>query len=308
MSSVDNLVEVVSPTRARFNVRSFDLHTTLSSGQTFRWRLTPSGWTGVAVGRPVILRPVRNGFEAETSVPVADWSWLTRYLRLDDDFEAVVRSFPDDEPMRAALAACTGLRLIRQPAWECLVSFICSSTKQIVQIEQCIELLSLQFGSPLIPFPGNKPVWDFPTPEQLKLAGEANLRACKLGFRAPYVLEAARSVQTGRLNLIELESMTTSEARVALTTLPGVGPKIADCVLLFAYGRQDAFPLDVWMLRGLAALYFPRRRPSPERLRTFADTHFGPWAGYAQQYLFHYARRHRPDLRIRKNQNARAPT
>ena len=300
MTSIEPRIEVVSPSRARFLVRSFDLHTTLSSGQTFRWRSTGTGWTGVVAGRPVILRPSDNGIEAAATVAVADWNWLTRYLRLDDDFEAVVRSFPNDEPMRAALMSCRGLRLIRQPAWECLVSFICSSTKQIVQIEQCIELLSQRFGSPLVSFPGHEPVWDFPTPEQLVLAGETNLRACKLGFRAPYVLAAARSVLTGRLNLVELESMTTSEARAALTTLPGVGPKIADCVLLFAYGRQDAFPLDVWMLRGLAALYFPRRRPSPKRLRDFADTHFGPWAGYAQQYLFHYARRHRPDLRTRK--------
>ena len=304
MTSIEPQVEIVSPTRARFQVRSFDLHTTLSSGQTFRWRSTSTGWTGVVAGRPVILRTTEHGIEAEASVPIVDWSWLTQYLRLDDDFEAVMGSFPDDEPMRAALMSCRGLRLISQPAWECLVSFICSSTKQIVQIEQCIELLSQRFGSPLVPFPGNEPVWDFPTPEQLMMAGEASLRACKLGFRAPYVLAAAQSVHDGRLNLSELESMTTAQARAALMALPGVGPKIADCVLLFAYGRQDAFPLDVWILRGLAALYFPRRRPSPKRLRDFADTYFCPWAGYAQQYLFHYARRHRPDLRIRKTETA----
>ena len=181
--------------------------------------------------------------------------------------------------MQMSIAACRGLRLLRQPPWECLVGFICSATKQIVQIEQCMANLSARFGTPVPGFPGLPTLTEFPTPERLADVSEADLRDCKLGFRAPYVSCAAREIAEGRLDLTALAGMTTMSAREALTRLPGVGPKIADCVLLFAYGRQDAFPLDVWLLRALAALYFPRGRPRPARLRQFADTHFGPWAG-----------------------------
>ena len=292
-------VRILSPTKALFPTHSFDLSSTLSSGQSFRWRKQGKGWSGVVGPHPVHLSDSPEGLVAETAVPIGDWSWLIRYLRLDDDYSAIIRSFPDDEPMRSALATCPGLRLLRQPAWECLVGFICSSTKQIVQIEQCLDLLSQRYGQPVTPFPHRPPGMAFPTPAALIDAGEVGLRACKLGFRAPYVLAAAQAVADQSLDLTALEFLPTAEAQAVLTRLPGVGPKIADCVLLFAYGRQDAFPLDVWMLRGLAALYFPRRKPSLKRLRHFADSHFGTWAGYAQQYIFHYVRCHRPDLRAR---------
>jgi N-glycosylase/DNA lyase len=111
-----------------------------------------------------------------------------------------------------------------------------------------------------------------------------------MGFRAPFVRAAAKAVASGELDLAKLHSLPTAEARAALVGLHGVGRKIADCVLLFAYGKQDAFPVDVWVRRALTELYFPRRRPSEKRLERFANTHFGPNAGYAQQYLFHYVR------------------
>ena len=130
----------------------------------------------------------------------------------------------------------------------------------------------------------------FPTAARLAACTEAELRTCKMGFRAPYILAAAQVVVAGELNLAQLHALPTPAARAALMRLHGVGRKIADCVLLFAYGKQDAFPVDVWVRRALTELYFPRRRPSEQRLEHFANTHFGPNAGYAQQYLFHYVR------------------
>jgi N-glycosylase/DNA lyase len=183
---------------------------------------------------------------------------------------------------------------LRQEPWECLASFILSSTKQIVQIRQCVALLSRDFGSPI---PGPDPtqlLHAFPTALQLANVPESALRSCKLGFRAKYLSAAARAVAGGDLDLNQLTKLTTAVARERLTQLPGVGPKIANCVLLFAYGRQDAFPVDVWVLRALEELYFPRRRPNPQTLIRFTETHFGPNAGYAQQYLFHYVRTQRP--------------
>jgi N-glycosylase/DNA lyase len=214
-------------------------------------------------------------------------------LQLELDLQPVLATFPPDDAMRSAVQACQGLRLLRQDPWECLASFILSSTKQIVQIRQIISHLSEDFGKPVSVPRGHAPIRAFPTPEALASANEAALRACKMGFRAPYLLAAARAVSEGDLRLDVLHQMSVTDARAQLLKLAGVGPKIADCVLLFAYGFQSAFPVDVWVMKALRELYFPRRRPDKARLQRFTETYFGAHAGYAQQYLFHYMRTRR---------------
>jgi len=129
------------------------------------------------------------------------------------------------------------------------------------------------------------------SPERLARCKEADLRACKMGFRAPYLLETARAVAGGQFDLPKLAGLPMEMARAELMNLPGVGRKIADCVLLFAYGFPTAFPVDVWVMKALKQLYFPRRRKVNLRwLHRFSEEHFGPHGGYAQQYLFHYMR------------------
>jgi N-glycosylase/DNA lyase len=316
-------------------VRDYDLAATLESGQAFRWHFQDGAWNSVIGRHPVRLSLTRDGIHAETAGPVTDWQWLRDYLQTDVDLAGVLKTFPDDAPMRDAAAACQGLRLLRQDPWECLASFILSSTKQIVQIRQIVAALCERFGEPLdrpaatwerrrlagppphdrpipsparrqrsqaalaapdmtgnteIPRPGPSLYYSFPTPQRLAAASESELRACKMGFRAPHLLLAARQVAEGKCDLHRLRLLPYVEARAALTQLRGVGGKIADCVLLFAFGFDGAFPVDVWVERALRELYFPRRRIGDKRLRQFAATHFGPHAGYAQQYLFHYMR------------------
>ena len=277
-------------TTKTFALRDYDLAATVTCGQAFRWRSHEQGWIGVIGTHWVRLRQGPGSFTAETAQPVSDWHWLAHYLQADVDWSGVVRTFPDDEPMRAAVATCRGLRLLRQDPWECLASFILSSTKQIVQIRQIVALLCELYGEPLPVGPGFPPAFAFPCPARLARVTEAELRACKMGFRAPYLLATARMVAAGQFDLARVQSLPLEAARTELMQLPGVGRKIADCVLLFAYGFQSAFPVDVWVIKALRQLYFPRRRVSPPRLHRFADTHFGPCAGYAQQYLFHYMR------------------
>ena len=217
--------------------------------------------------------------------------------------------------MRNAVAACRGLRVLRQEPWECLASFILSSTKQIVQIRQIVSLLCERFGEPIngrsgvsaerrksfeieeygfLPkaatLPLKKSQFSFPSPEKIAALTEAELRACKMGFRAPSLFAAARQIADGEFDLENIRRLDYAEARAELMKLRGVGGKIADCVLLFAYGFDSAFPVDVWVERALRQFYFSRRRPTEKSLRRFAATHFGPHAGYAQQYLFHYMR------------------
>jgi len=288
-------------------VRDYDLAATLDSGQAFRWQRHGDSWLGVIGQHPVRLTQTRAGIRAQTAGPITNWQWLRDYLQTDVDLDAVLRTFPDDTPMRDAVTACRGLRVLRQDPWECLASFILSSTKQIVQIRQIVALLCEQFGEPIPNCSGGlRPAHllacgeppavtdrrynSFPSPEKLAQVTESKLRACKMGFRAPHLLAAARQIADGRFDLDRLRHLSQAEAREELMKLRGVGQKIADCVLLFAYGFDGAFPVDVWVERALRELYFTRSRISAKRLEHFAATHFGPHAGYAQQYLFHYMR------------------
>ena len=318
-------------------VRDYDLAATLDSGQAFRWQRDGDAWGGVLGKHFLRLTQTGQGIYAQAAAPVADWNFLRDFLQSNVDLAAILKTFPDDAPMRAAVAACPGLRLLRQDVWECLASFILSSTKQIVQIRQIVSLLCERFGEPVAtvrsadfqiggfsegivekigaPSTGsartkNQPAlseavlgapknlpgrssalhFSFPTPQRLAACTEAELRDCKMGFRAPSLLAAARAIADGQFDLERIRTLDYAAARAELMTLRGVGGKIADCVLLFGYGFDSAFPVDVWIERALQELYFPRRRASEQRLRKFAATHFGPHAGYAQQYLFHYMR------------------
>jgi N-glycosylase/DNA lyase len=296
-------------------VKDYDLAATLSSGQAFRWRASGEGWTGVVGKRWVRLRATESGLEAQTFEPISDWGWLQEYLQTELELNSVLATFPEDEPMRAAIGACRGLRLLRQEPWECLASFILSSTKQIVQIQQIVSLLCERYGEPVAAPRLHGRVFSFPSAARLAGLGEAELRDCKMGFRAPYLLATARKLAGGELDLAGLRTIPVAAARAALMELPGVGRKVADCVLLFAHGFQSAFPMDVWVLKALRELYFPRRRPTLARLQRFACDHFGQNAGYAQQYLFHYMRTrrgtHEPikehDGHPRGQERARAP-
>jgi len=275
-------------------VRDYDLAATLSSGQVFAWQQAEDEWVGVVSGRWVGLRQAAEAIVARTAEPQLNWSWLVEFLQSGVALHEVLATFPkDDQHLRAAVAACRGLRLLRQDPWECLASFILSSTKQIVQIRQIVRTLSVRYGE-RVPVPaGQTLAFAFPTAQRVAALTEAELRECRMGFRAPYLLGAARRIVAGEFAPELLGQLPEAQARARLIALPGVGEKIAACVLLFAYGFPTAFPVDVWVARALSKFYFRGRRVRPERLRRFADEHFGPNAGYAQQYLFHHIRTQR---------------
>jgi N-glycosylase/DNA lyase len=273
-----------------FQIRDYDLAATLTSGQSFRWRRVGESWLGVIGPHWVRLQSDEETIRVEAGAPVSDWSWLTDYLQFELDLEEMLATFPEDEPMQVAVKNCRGLRLLRQDNWECLASFILSSTKQILQIQQIVGLLCERYGEELAVPSGVAPTHGFPSASRIAGLDEAELRACKMGFRAPYLLATANTIAGGKFDLEELGQLPLEQARARLMSLAGVGRKIADCVLLFAYGFPAAFPVDVWVMKALRQLYFPKRSISTKRLHRFASQHFGPNAGYAQQYLFHYMR------------------
>jgi len=193
--------------------------------------------------------------------------------------------------------------LIRQDPWECLISYICATYKSIPAIEDMVNNLSKQFGSEIIL--DNCRFYAFPGPDSLASATVSELVRCKLGFRARNVREAAKQVENGSINFDELESMRYETAKRELLKLPGVGDKVADCVLLFSLDKLEAFPVDVWMKRTILNNYYEhfddafirkvsekKSLPSGEyrRISSFAREYFGEFAGYAQQYLFHNER------------------
>lgn len=273
-----------------FPVSDYDLAATLSSGQAFRWQKKGDAWEGVIGRRWVRLRGQADGIHATVVEPAAGWRWLIDYLQLDVSLAGVLSAFPNDEPLRRAVKECPGLRLLRQEVWECLASFILSSTKQIVQIRQIVGRLCEQFGERVTVPAGVGSSWSFPGAGRLAKVSETDLRKCGMGFRAPYLCASARMVASGEIKLGELTKLSLEAARAELLRLPGVGRKIADCVLLFAGGQPGAFPVDTWILKTLRQLYFDGREASTREVIRFSETYFGPQAGYAQQYLFHAAR------------------
>jgi N-glycosylase/DNA lyase len=259
---------------------------TLDGGQSFRWQGADDDWTGQWLDQVVRIRAGRN-----TLV----WSGLNRaseaalpvYLGLGTDWVALTNSLPwrSDSHLATCIAAFPGLRILRQPFGETLLGFLCSATKQIVQIKQMCALLAERHGALVAPGHHRLPTWT-----ELAAIPEKDLRACLLGFRARYIHGTARFLAARPGWLDETELLPYPEAKARLLELPGVGEKVADCVLLFGAGRLEAFPVDTWVLKSLARRY-GLEGWKPAQVAHFGRTHFGPLAGLAQQYLFAWERR-----------------
>ena len=275
-----------SSATASFVTSDYDLAATLSSGQAFRWREVDGAWENVLAGRWVRLTSDGKTIAARVTRPISNWQWLREYLQVDLDLQSIYDAFPSDDPhLAAARHTCGGLRLLKQDPWETLAGFICSSNKRIVQIQQIIADLCDRFGEPI-----HEGWQTFPTAARLASATEADLRDCRMGYRAKYLHATATMIAANEIDLPAIAALNYESAKAELQRLPGIGPKVADCILLFAYAHPQAFPLDTWIIKALRQLYFPRRNPTPKQLRAFIQKHFAPHHGYAQQYLFHHVR------------------
>jgi len=274
----------------------FDLEKTLDSGQVFHWEKVGDGFVGAIGDLPVYVEQrgdflkVRDGEPPKpTREPRVFPGIVEHYFALDHPLAEICDSFPKDPVMNAARGFCRGLRIIRQLKWECLATFVCSSMKQVAHIRQISLALRKRFGEQRRI--DDHLVYTFASPLGLAQPSEKELRDCKLGYRAKNLRKTARLVSSGQADLEAWSTLSDTELRKQLCALPGVGPKIANCVMLFAYERLRAFPIDVWIERVLRQHYFSgRKKMTAQRLREFAETYFGEHGGYAQQYLFHQAR------------------
>lgn len=279
-----NLVEIPAA--------DFDLAMTLDSGQVFHWEKVDKGFLGTIGDLPLYVEQPGNVLKVRCGAapsPRALTKIIAHYFALDHPLTEICASFPDDPVMNAARDFCRGLRIIRQPKWECLATFICSSMKQVAHIRQISLALRKRFGEPRQI--GGHVAYTFPSAQRIAGASEKQLRQCALGYRARHLRATAQLVSSAECNLQAWSALSDVELRKHLCALPGVGAKIANCVMLFGYERLRAFPIDVWIERVLRHQYFPRRKKiAAQRLREFSETYFGEHGGYAQQYLFHHAR------------------
>jgi len=267
----------------------FDLAKTLDSGQVFHWEKYGGGFVGTIGERSVyvkqsgeILRVSRDSIAR-----------VRDYFALDHPLAEICASFPNDAGMQTAAEFCRGLRVIRQPAWECLATFITTSMKQVAHIRQMSRALRERYGKAKMIV--GETVYTFPSVQRVAQLSEAELRECALGYRAQNLLGTAKRIVCGEADIEAWRALSDDELRARLCTLPGVGAKVANCVMLFAYERLGAFPIDVWIERVLKEKYFLRKRNvTAKQLRDFCANYFGAHGGYAQQYLFHHARMTRP--------------
>ena len=277
----------------------FNLDVTLCCGQVFRWDNKGDWWYGVVGDNAFKVRQIG----AELEFVGANEALVVRYFGLDDDLQKISTSIGRDEHIRKALRAFWGLRLIRQEPWECLISYICATYKNIPAIRHMLLQLSRKFGEKTV-FDGCE-FFTFPTPEKLACATVKRLAECGLGYRAKYVHATSKRIFENDFELENLRQLPYLQAKKQLCSLAGVGPKVADCVLLFSLGKTEAFPVDRWVKRVILNHYAQQLPPELARklaqregltnseyakLSAFGRQYFGKYAGYAQEYLYHYER------------------
>jgi len=261
-------------------VRNFNLNHTLKSGQLFRY---------VSVGEHFHIHSGSHLFKiwqkgGRIFFEGVGEEFISRFFRLDDNLEEIYSQIGKDPFITKAIELYRGLRLIRQDPWECLISFLCSSVKNIPHIKCIVEGLCRHYGDAVSL--GHYRGYGFPSPGQI--FGGRDLERIKAGFRARYLLGISRRTTVRELE--ELRKLEYRDAKKELMALPGVGEKIADCVLLYSLDFTEAFPVDTWIRKAMRIGYHGGENLPDRRIREFAQGYFGRYAGYAQLYLYHFAR------------------
>ena len=265
---------------ARLQIPNFSLKHTLECGQFFRFTKVLDTYIVQSSDRIFPIRQ-RGKFLFYEGV---EEPFLIKYFRMDEDLDLIYKEIDQDPVIHQAIKKYQGMRLIRQDPWECLISFLCSSAKAISHIRSMIEVLCKSSGKKV--FRGNYMGYGFPEPHCI--GNPLQLEPVRAGFRTNYLVKASRCID--RSQLLSLKSLSYRDAREQLISLSGVGKKIADCTLLYSLDFLEAFPMDTWIKKGLQKIYFKGKKAGEKTMEEFVSNHFGPYAGYAQLYLYHFWR------------------
>lgn len=260
-------------------IKDYSLDETFLCGQTFRWDPYKEGYRGFAGPYLCYVYFQQDNLHIRLLQPTEDMQkaalYLIKYLALDIDYSALKQQFSQDETMAKAISYAQGIRVLNQEFFETLLTFIISQNNNIPRIKKIVDTLAKEFGTCM------GEVYAFPTPQQLAHVSEEEYRRLKLGFRAKYVYDAVQKILDGTVSQEKLINLPYPQAQKYLMQIKGVGPKVADCVLLFSAQKYESFPKDVWIIRALEQL-FPNGLPACIK----------GYEGIAQQYIFHYARFH----------------
>lgn len=279
-------------------IRDFDLEQIFTCGQCFRWEREENGsYTGVAY-KKIVTMGVENSLNGdgcktlyiENATEEEFQEIWKNYLDLGRDYGEIKHILKEKDSILAqAISYGEGIRILRQEPWETVVSFIISQNNNIPRIKKCIEALCETFGEAVGVYKG-KTYYAVPEPQVLAQLTEKELAPIKLGYRAKYLIETAKLVSADRVNLLnQCCDKTAEEAYGYLTSLNGIGPKVAHCILLFSMSKMDSFPIDVWVKRVMNQLY-GISQGDIKAMKDYAKANFGVYGGIAQQYLFYFIR------------------
>lgn len=270
------------------NVSDFDLRHIFDCGQCFRFnKLDEETYFGIAYNKALKISQHGDTVTLYDTTENDFYGTWYNFFDFDRNYKEIKNALATDDYMTKATAYGFGIRILRQELWETVISFIISASNNIPRIKGIIEKLCANFGDKII-YMGNE-YYSFPTPEKIASLSLDELGIIKAGFRDKYILGAAKAVADGTVSLEYISSLSTAEAKKELNKIKGIGNKVSDCILLFGMGRVDSFPVDVWIKRIMEYCYFEREASIKEISET-AEKKFGVLGGFAQQYLFFWAR------------------
>jgi len=272
------------------DVENLSLKQIADSGQSFRWKELPDGsFIVTAMGEVVHLVETGDDLIINGINENSFYEKWYNYFDFNRDYKKVKKNLKErDKYLDAAIEYGSGIRILNQELWEIIITFIISSNNNIPRIKNSIELLSRKYGK-YIKSVNGEDYYSFPEPKALSEAKLEDLRACGLGYRDKYILKTSRMITDGTIDLETLKVMPLKNAKKELKKLVGVGNKVADCILLFACEKPEAFPVDTWVKKVLEK-YYDFHEKKPESINVFVKEHFGAYSGIAQQYLFYYIR------------------
>lgn len=271
-------------------VGNFDLQQTFECGQCFRWdKVNENHYIGVVKNKVIEIRQdadIVNILNVNMEEFIEMW---IGYFDFDRDYQKLIMSISSENVMSKATEYGSGIRLLNQDEWETMISFIISANNNIPRIKKIIQSFCERFGD-VIDYKGQT-YYTFPTAENLCGITIDDLKEIRCGYRANYIVNAIEQINNGVVDLYHLKDVDTKIARTELLKIKGVGPKVADCILLFSMGKYDCYPMDVWIKKVTQSYYF-EREATPKEIQDLARNNWGDSAGFAQQYLFYYARNH----------------
>ena len=266
------------------NQFSIDIDNSINSGQVFLWKKDGSDWYGIngqdilKINKNAVIKSIQNS--------------KTDFFRKNDNMQEIIKSISKDKTVKEAIKQYEGLRIFKQDPFQCMISFIISSNSNIQKIKNSLEKITKKFGVKVEI--QNKEFFLFPKPEKLAKASIEEIKKCGVGYRAPFIKQAAEMVFSKKIDFKYLEKLDYKEAKKNICLIPGVGNKVADCILLFSLNKLEAFPLDTWMIKILEKYYSNEfkietktiTQKQYEILHEKIVNYFGPYCGYAQQFLF----------------------